>query len=283
MTPPDSGRPGHPFQSLLGDLINMLGSGGPDQWELTQDVRCDVATGGTAEANVEPIQRIQVEQLSRVAELNVIEATGMPVTPDGRRLSCVPVGRGDWTVRALESWRPIRLRLPPLAPWTGPPPPRRPPDVSGDDPAAGMAAMLGQWATAVGPMFAGLQIGSVPRPPGPAHARAVPARRAVGAVGRAPPGDIGLQRRGSAKRDVIPFLDKVTPLAKRMDANNTVWREDGKWRGTNTDGAGVVEPLKRLLDLTKLTVLMAAMAARRGEEPLRWPMPGPSGDRWAQP
>ena len=29
----------------------------------------------------------------------------MPVSPDGRRLTCVPVGRGDWTLRALESWR----------------------------------------------------------------------------------------------------------------------------------------------------------------------------------
>ena len=103
----------------------------------------NVATGGSPEANVEPLQRIQVEQLSRVAELNVAEATGMPVTPDGRRLTCVPVGRGGWTVRALESWRPV------LAEMATPPPAAAVPDAEAHgldpalDPSGGMAAMLG--------------------------------------------------------------------------------------------------------------------------------------------
>ena len=163
MTPPDSGDPSNPFQSLLGDLMNMLGSSGPDQWGMTQAFALNVATGGTPESNVEPIQRIQVEQLSRVAELNVIEATGMPVTPDGRRLTCVPVGRGDWTSRALESWRPVLAAMaasPPAAPGTAPG------EATGldpmvDDPTGGMAAMLGQMASTIGPMFFGLQVGSV--------------------------------------------------------------------------------------------------------------------------
>ncbi len=165
MPPPDPGDPGNPFQSLLGDLMNMLGSNGPDSWEMTRAFALNVATGGTTESNVEPLQRIQVEQLSRVAELNVIEATGMPVTPDGRRLTCVPVGRGDWTARALESWRSVlaEMATPPDAP---------PEDLVGagtadggldpmTDPTGGMAAMLGQWASAIGPMFFGLQVGSV--------------------------------------------------------------------------------------------------------------------------
>jgi len=162
MAPSDPTDPGNPFQSLLGDLMNMLGSNGPDSWEMTRAFALNVATGGTPEANVEPLQRIQVEQLSRVAELNVAEATGMPVTPDGRRLTCVPVGRGDWTVRALESWRPV------LAEMAAPPPADTAVPVTGAgeldpalDPSGGMAAMLGQWASAIGPMFFGLQVGSV--------------------------------------------------------------------------------------------------------------------------
>jgi len=168
MTPPDPGDAANPFQSLLGDLMNMLGSNGPDQWEMTRAFALNVATGGTPEANVEPIQRIQVEQLSRVAELNVIEATGMPVTPDGRRLTCVPVGRGDWTIRALDSWRAVLQAM--ATPPTGAAPVATPagtpsgtpgPDPLGDDPTGGMAAMLGQMASTIGPMFFGLQIGSV--------------------------------------------------------------------------------------------------------------------------
>jgi putative hydrolase len=165
MTTPDPGDPSNPFQSLLGDMMNMLGSNGPDTWETTRSFALNVATGGTPEANVEPVRRIQLEQLSRVAELNVVEATGMPVTPDGRRLTCVPVGRGDWTLRALDSWRPVlsALAAPPPPGSTQPVTPDGLPglDPLGDDPTGGMAAMLGQWVSAIGPMFVGLQTGSV--------------------------------------------------------------------------------------------------------------------------
>ena len=53
----------------------------------------------------------------------------MPVSPDGRRLTCVPVGRGDWTVRALDSWRPL---LTAMTPAPGPAPPA-PTAGAGDD------------------------------------------------------------------------------------------------------------------------------------------------------
>jgi hypothetical protein len=71
MAPPAPGDPSNPFQSLLGDLMNMLGTNGPNQWEMIRSFALSVATGGTPEANVEPIQRIRLEQLARVAELNV--------------------------------------------------------------------------------------------------------------------------------------------------------------------------------------------------------------------
>jgi putative hydrolase len=145
--------------------MNMLGTNAPDQWEMTRSFALNVATGGTPEANVEPIQRIRLEQLARVAELNVSEVTGMPVSPDGRRLTCVPVGRGDWTVRALESWRAVLTAMAP-APGPTPDPTQDPHELPSDrlvdeDPMGGLGALLGQWATAIGPMFFGLQVGSV--------------------------------------------------------------------------------------------------------------------------
>ncbi len=167
MAPTDPGDSGNPFQSLLGDLMNMLGTNAPDQWEMTRSFALNVATGGVSQPNVEPIERIQVEQLSRVAELNVSESTGMPVAPDGRRLTCVPVGRGDWTLRALESWRPLLAAMaapgqpPPESSEKDSPAPGDAIDPFGPDPSAGLAGMLGQWATAIGPMFFGLQVGSV--------------------------------------------------------------------------------------------------------------------------
>ena len=165
MTPPEPGESGNPFQSLLGDLMNMLGTNAPNQWEMTRSFALNVATGGAPEDNIEPLQRIQLEQLARVAELNVVETTGMPVAPDGRRLTCVPVGRGDWTLRALESWREVLTAMTPAA---GPLPGASPPadelataGLGGEEPFGDLGNLLGQWATAIGPMFFGLQVGSV--------------------------------------------------------------------------------------------------------------------------
>ena len=156
MTPPEPGDAANPFQSLLGDLMGMLGSQGPDQSQMVRAFALNVATGGQAEGNIDPLQRIQVEQLSRVAELNVMEATGMPVAPDGRRLTCVPVGRGDWTMRALAAWQPLLDALVAVPPT----PPAAPTGDGGGGPGD-LGTLLGQWAGIIGPMMAGLQAGSV--------------------------------------------------------------------------------------------------------------------------
>jgi putative hydrolase len=166
MAPPEPGDGGNPFQSLLGDLMNMLGSTASNQWEMTRSFALNVATGGTPEANVDPVQRIRLEQLARVAELNVTDATGLPVTPDGRRLTCVPVGPGDWTLRALDSWRSLLTAMTPSSGPKPPPPPGGDTDSAsdpfgGDDQMGGLGDLLGQWATTIGPMFFGLQVGSV--------------------------------------------------------------------------------------------------------------------------
>lgn len=58
------------------------------------------------------------------------------------------------------------------------------------------------------------------------------------------------------KQKIIRYLDAVEPLAKRIGAVNTVWRKAGKWRGTNTDAAGVTGPLSKALRLAKANVLI---------------------------
>ncbi|HJZ95385.1 MAG TPA: shikimate dehydrogenase [Candidatus Solibacter sp.] len=58
------------------------------------------------------------------------------------------------------------------------------------------------------------------------------------------------------KQKIIRYLDVVDPLARRIGAVNTVWRKGGKWRGANTDAAGVTGPLSRLVKLAKAKVLI---------------------------
>jgi 3-dehydroquinate dehydratase / shikimate dehydrogenase len=58
------------------------------------------------------------------------------------------------------------------------------------------------------------------------------------------------------KQKIIRYLDAVDPLARRIGAVNTVWRKSGKWRGTNTDAVGVMEPLGHMIRLANSSVLI---------------------------
>jgi 3-dehydroquinate dehydratase/shikimate dehydrogenase len=59
------------------------------------------------------------------------------------------------------------------------------------------------------------------------------------------------------KQRILRYLNAVDPLARRIGAVNTVWRKAGRWRGTNADVDGVLEPLKRRLRLNGARVLVA--------------------------
>lgn len=58
------------------------------------------------------------------------------------------------------------------------------------------------------------------------------------------------------KQKILRYLDQVDPLARRIGAVNTVWRKAGKWRGANTDAAGVTVPLEKHLRLGKCSALV---------------------------
>ncbi|MDQ6699811.1 MAG: shikimate dehydrogenase, partial [Acidobacteriota bacterium] len=67
------------------------------------------------------------------------------------------------------------------------------------------------------------------------------------------------------KEKVMRYLDVVDPLARRIGAVNTVWKKAGKWRGTNTDVAGILRPLSAHLRIANSTVLIAGSGgAARG-------------------
>ncbi|MFL6417380.1 MAG: shikimate dehydrogenase, partial [Bryobacteraceae bacterium] len=59
------------------------------------------------------------------------------------------------------------------------------------------------------------------------------------------------------KQRILRYLDVVEPIAKRIGAVNTVWKKGQKWRGTNTDVDGVLQPLRRHLNLNRASVLIA--------------------------
>ena len=59
------------------------------------------------------------------------------------------------------------------------------------------------------------------------------------------------------KQQILPFLDRIDPLAARIGAVNTVHRTpDGKLHGSNTDVAGITAPLEQRLSLRGARVLL---------------------------
>ena len=46
------------------------------------------------------------------------------------------------------------------------------------------------------------------------------------------------------KQNVIPFLDQLTPSARKIGAVNTIYQQDGKLIGENTDAQGFLKDLK---------------------------------------
>jgi putative hydrolase len=104
---------GNPFEGLpfFGDLAKMLASSGPVHWDAARQFALAAATGGTPEDNPDPLERIRLEELARVAELRVADASGLPTAPGGRLVRITPVTRAEWATRTLDAYRPIFERL----------------------------------------------------------------------------------------------------------------------------------------------------------------------------
>ena len=48
------------------------------------------------------------------------------------------------------------------------------------------------------------------------------------------------------KQEIIPLLTEISDDAANIGAVNTVWRTESGWKGTNTDAAGFIAPLKAI-------------------------------------
>jgi putative hydrolase len=137
---------------IFGDLSKLFSQQGAIGWDAARQLALSIATDGGVEGNVDPLERIRLEQLVRIAELHVGNATGLPTSFGGTGVSIMPVTRGQWAATTLDSWRPLFERLagsltPPTTPAT--------PDAS--DPLGFMAPLLAM----MGPMMLGMTAGSM--------------------------------------------------------------------------------------------------------------------------
>ncbi len=147
---PDDPFGGVPF---LGELMRMMqgaGSGGPD---AARQLARTVANDGQTEPNIDPTDRIAVEQLIRVAELQVAQATGLPVARGGALT--VEVGnRSQWADRTVTDYKSLFAALSEsMAAGMN-----TPDDLPSDDP---MASMFDGLSKMLGPMMLSMTTGSM--------------------------------------------------------------------------------------------------------------------------
>jgi len=158
-----SNDPDNPMGGLLGDLLKVIGSGpgAADSWfEAARTLAFGVATDGGQDENPDPLVRIAFEELARVAELHVADATGITSASAAGGVSFEAVGPGQWSFRVLEAYRPI-LRAMVEAQQQGAAAVPSSMDLSELDPdASGLNGLLGQFALTLGPVFLGMQFGS---------------------------------------------------------------------------------------------------------------------------
>ena len=105
--------PEDPFRGVpfLSDLAKMIDSQGTFSWEAARQFAIAVATEGESEPNVDPLARIDLEQLIRVAELHVTQATGLTPSATGRALEALAVTRALWAHHTIEAYRPLFEKL----------------------------------------------------------------------------------------------------------------------------------------------------------------------------
>ncbi len=139
---------GLPFFGDLGRLLGGMGAGGGLPWDAARQVALQIATAGESEPNVDPVARMDVEQLARVADLQVTAKTGLSTTVTGRGVSVVPVNRVQWVQRSLDAYKPL---FESLASSLGPKP-----GGGGQAPSVGFTADLSADPAQGGDPFAGM-------------------------------------------------------------------------------------------------------------------------------
>jgi putative hydrolase len=136
--------------------MKMLGAQGGFRWDNAVQFAMQIATEGRSEPNPEPTDRIILEQLARVAELQVGQVTGLPTSVTGRPVTIIPVTRATWVQRSAEAYRPL---FEGLAGSLGSA--ATPPADELVDPSDPMAAVWGKLMGAMAPMVLAMTAGSM--------------------------------------------------------------------------------------------------------------------------
>ena len=131
----------------------MFSDSGPVNWELA---RWMATQGEGADVNVDPLRRIRLEELLRVAELQVGDVTGLATSAGGRPLSVSAVSPARWAEASIDDYKALLERL---ATALTPPADEAPPAFDLPPGAEALGPLFAQLPKLLGPMMMGMQSG----------------------------------------------------------------------------------------------------------------------------
>ncbi len=144
----------------LAQLMQMLQSSGPVNWEVARQVAAWVALEGGTERPVDPPDHEHFDELVRAAQTHVVDATGLAAT---FRAPLRTIGPKAWADLHLEALRPVlealAINLGQVMRSSGPPGPEL---ATPETPTGGpMADPFGGLVGMLAPLLLGLQSGSM--------------------------------------------------------------------------------------------------------------------------
>ncbi len=145
--------PPDPFSALpmFGDMAKALANQGPLNWDAARQFAQLGATGGAAEANVDPAVRLALADLSRLAWYHVAQVVGSDDEPPDPQVAT----RSQWAQATLDAYRHLFTDL---ATALGAPPPGGADDDGAGDP---MMAMMAGLSKMMAPAMLGMAVGSM--------------------------------------------------------------------------------------------------------------------------
>jgi len=152
----DSGPPGHdPFGEIpfIGELMRIMQGQGGSSHDVPRQIAHGIANEGQSESNVDPSDRMAVEELVRVAQLQVASATGLELERSGP-IKVAVVNRSQWADQTIDDYRPLFDALSGSLSAGF----ELPPDMPTDDP---MASMIQGFAKMMAPMMSSMTTGTM--------------------------------------------------------------------------------------------------------------------------
>ena len=149
--------PGQGNPELFRVLFEIFSDPKRLQWELASELARHTASEADGPENVDPLARMRMEEICKVADMHVSSSTGLDTTVGGKLITPEAVSAPEWAVRTLAAWQPllsviVESHTQPIGPIESTEFP--------DGTPPNLAKIFGQAAQAIGPAMLGMQLGT---------------------------------------------------------------------------------------------------------------------------